>query len=827
MIEQINLGDKNLKSLIFFRPFEAALLPSRSIFARLCCALAAGLVGLMAAEAACAAEWISTPEAAVADKNRQPIALQFRREIALAKVPTRLTVRVSADQRYVLYVNGRRIAAGPSRGDMKAWREARIDLAPYMRRGTNVIAAEVWSDGRFAPLAQITSGTTAFRLAAEESSIAALLDTGSGWQVRVDRSRTVAGGMIQLFRQICLLFYAAGGPETIDAALQQTDWADLRTSVSDWTTAAAAFATPPPYRLVADALPQMRRDRVPSGQVVRASGIAPGSFPRGPLTIPRSSEVALLIDAGRVLAAYPVLHTSGGKGAVVTMTYAEALYDPAAPKAGSNNGRGRFVDRSRVGNGDALGLIDTLKPDGGKGRSLAPFWWRTWRFLEIKVKTGDEPLVLDRLDTLETGYPFVQRGHFASSDPELDEIWRVGWRTALVDAHETYMDTAYWEQLQYIGDSRIQMLLSYDVSGDPRLAVQALDAFDSSRQIEGMPQSAWPETNKNLIPPFGLLWIGALHDFWMRQTDDDVLRRNLGGLRAVLDWYALYLRPGGILAPTPGWSFVDWKPGIDGMATRGGKGPDSCIVTLQYLGALQEAAELEGAVGDAERQRLDKEQAAKVREGLMAQCWVADRGLFADTPAKDRFSQHANALAVLHDVVPAADRQAVMDRIIVPGKGLEAPDGITPSTYYFAFYLARALDHAGMGDRYLDLLQSWRAMLAQHFTTWPESPDPSRSDSHAWSAHPTSGLLTYVAGIQPSAPHFAKVRITPNLGKLKHLDAAMAHPAGLIAARYDRRAGRLAATIALPNALSGEFVWGREVIPLHGGRNRIVVEDAR
>ncbi len=52
--------------------------------------------------------------------------------------------------------------------------------------------------------------------------------------------------------------------------------------------------------------------------------------------------------------------------------------------------------------------------------------------------------------------------------PELNQIWDIGWKTALLDAHETYMDTAYWEQLQYIGDTRIQMLVSYDGAGSSR-----------------------------------------------------------------------------------------------------------------------------------------------------------------------------------------------------------------------------------------------------------------------------------------------------------------------------------------------------------------------
>ena len=84
-----------------------------------------------------------------------------------------------------------------------------------------------------------------------------------------------------------------------------------------------------------------------------------------------------------------------------------------------------------------------------------------------------------------------------------------------------------------------------------------------------------------------------------------------------------------------------------------------------------------------------------------------------------------------------------------------APDGVLSASYYFRFYLARALDHTGMSDDYLNSLDPWRKLLPLHFSTWPEIPGNTRSDSHAWTAHPIYDLLTLVAGIEPAAPGFA------------------------------------------------------------------------
>lgn len=772
-------------------------------------------LGPAVAGPALAGEWVTHPEAR-GEAAQASVDLQFQARLDLNRTPRRLLVDVTADNRFVFYVNGQRVAAGPSRGDLAHWRQSAIDLAPYLKRGENVLSAEVWNDGPNRPGAQI-SARTGFRLQARDAAWAARLDTGrADWRVRRDDSRMVGSGLMQMMRAVGPRgYYVAGGPETLEGRADADAWLGAAGRGEGWTIPQPALAPEEtaPWTLIADPLPPMRYDAVPIGRVVRATGVQALRFPDEPLTIPANTEAEILIDTGRVLAAYPAFDISGGQGASVDVTYAEALYDAR---------KRRLSDRSAVGDGQMLGLTDTLKPSGA-AQTFRPRWWRAWRFMRVKVATGDQPLTLNGVTAHETGYPFQTLARFDSDDPQLNEIWRIGWNTVRFDAHETYMDTAYWEQLQYIGDTRIQALVSYDVSGDARLPVQAIDAFDASRVVDGLPQAAWPSNGTNSIPPFALLWVGMIHDFWMNQPDTSVVRRNLDGMRAVLDWYAPYVTDQGLVRQTPGWLFVDWRPGMSEQPRRTDKPkPDSCIISMMYLGALEQAATLEDDQGDADRARAERAQAETVRRGVQDQCWDATRNLYADSPHKDRFSQHANLLAVLYDVAPKADQAALLDRVMTP-EGIDAPEGMTGVTYYFAFYLARALEHAGMADRYPAMLKTWRDMLGKNFTTWPEEPDPSRSDSHAWSAHPTSDLLRIVAGVEPDAPGYARIRVEPHLGELKRLDAAVAHPKGVIETRYRRDAetGALAAEIRLPRGLSGVFVWNGEQHRLRPGRNRL------
>jgi alpha-L-rhamnosidase len=146
-------------------------------------------------------------------------------------------------------------------------------------------------------------------------------------------------------------------------------------------------------------------------------------------------------------------------------------------------------------------------------------------------------------------------------------------------------------------------------------------------------------------------------------------------------------------------------------------------------------------------------------------------------------------------------------------------------SYYFRFYLARALEHAGMADEYLFTLKPWRDLLPLHFSTWPETPGKTRSDSHAWSAHPIYDLLTLVAGIEPASPGFATVRIAPHLGDLREASAEFPHPQGMIRVHFERSDDALTGSVTLPPGLQGVFIWRGKKQPLRGGANQIKAKD--
>lgn len=762
------------------------------------------------------AKWIS----ALGATEHSPQVLSFRKIITFDALPPSYPVHVSADNRFQLFVNGQRVGEGPARGDRTHWRYETFDLSPFLQRGENVIAARVWNFGDQAPAAQ-TSVRTAFLLWVGDA-VQPTANTNASWSAHIERGWSAN-----------LQGFPATPGESVDGKTLDPAWNVLPLN-GDWAPAVPA-ADPVlakdtdksvldySWHLVPDALPPMEFTPTSAGHLIRTVGVEADGFPGQPIRIAPHTHASLLFDRDTLTTAYPELVVGAGADAKIRLTYAEALVD----EKGSKGNRNQLVDKHM----DMKMLHDEFLPDGGPRSSFSPLWWRTWRFLQIDIDTGEQPLSLLQLSAHFSAYPFQEKGTFHSNDRDLEKIWEVGWRTFRLNAHETHMDCPYWEQVQYVGDTRVEALIDYVVSGDDRLARQAIEALANSVQPNGLTQSSYPTKGAQVIPPFSLLWIGMVHDYWMYRPDTEIPQQSLPVSRSVIDWFVAHQRQDGMLAKQPRngfefWNFIDWSFASAGAPPEdkdGGSVPE----TLQFVAALRDAADLEEAVGDLARARSYRENAKRTAAAVYRLGWDDRRQLLADTPAHQQFSQHANILGVMLDVIPVEKQRQVLETIIadeLAGKpAYPASQNLTAASYYFRFYLARAIDHAGMGDAYLKLLGPWKEMLHLGLTTWAETPEPTRSDAHAWSAHPNYDLLTVVAGIHPDSPGFKRVRIAPHLGGLQTLDASMPHGDGKIDVSYRRTQEGIDANISLPAGLSGIFEWGGKEIALHPGRQDVAL----
>jgi alpha-L-rhamnosidase len=758
------------------------------------------------------AQWIAVPEA-------QPFAFgvyHFRRTFELAAKPSSFVVHVSADNRYRLFVNGESVALGPARGDLNHWRYETVELAPHLRAGKNVVAAVVWNFAQYAPEAQVTN-QTAFLLHGESERERAI-DTNNKWKCTIDRAYEPAHYTSAQMHG----YFVAGPGERFEAAKYPWGWETIDFDDSTWLPAQALSGAAPrdardgPNRwlLVPRIIPpeEQRPDRL---QVVRQSTgvIPPAEFPRrpSPLRIPAKTKAHLLLDQSYLTTAYPEVVFTGGRNSQISIGYAESLFTRSGNRLTKGN-------RNEVDGKEFLGYFDTVVSDGGSRRLYRPLWWRTWRYLDLRIETQDEPLTIEDIRGVFTGYPFERKAKFESDSGEIGKILDVGWRTARLCAHETYMDCPYYEQLQYAGDTRIQGLVSLYNSGDPRLVRNAISLLNDSRTAEGATMSRAPTRQQQYIPPFSLWWLGMLHDYWMYVDDPGFVREMLPGVRSVLTFFAGHQMQEGSLGRVPWWNFVDWaREWPNGVPPADADG-SSAPLDLQLLLGYQWAADLEDALGSKPRAGEYRQAAAQLTSSIRRLYWDSGRHLFSDTARKATFSQQTNALAVLAGVTTGAEAREVVGRTL-------ADDSLVKCTIYFRHYLHSAVNLTGLGDRYLDLLGQWREMLGLGLTTWAEwldRPDGSaRSDCHAWSASPNFELFRTVLGIDSAAPGFSRVIIRPYPGKLTRVSGSIPHPKGQVSVDLKINGEKLTAEIELPPGVRGELVWKEQKRSLQPGKTTL------
>ena len=752
--------------------------------------------------------WISCPDVSLYDYG----VFHFRKTLELGQKPDSYIINISADNRYRLFVNGHPVCWGPARGDISHWYYETVDIAEFLQSGKNSIAVLVWNFGEHTPGAQMTlkTGLIVQGNTEKEKDI----NTNPSW--KVIKSEAYSPSLEST--------HDVGCGDIVDASLYPWGWELASFDDSRWLSAITVdqgqsygSGTGYSWVLLPRDIPFMEEVQQRMKSVRRTDGMTvTNAFLQGksPLVIPANKTVSILIDQEFLTTAYPEILTSGGQGSKIKLSYSEAL----------------FKDRQKSNRNDIEGrdMIDAFSDqfisDGGDNRLFRPLWYKTWRYIKMEIQTADESLTIHDLYGKYTGYPFRENASFKSDRKSIENIWEVGWRTARLCAHETYFDCPYYEQLQYVGDTRIQSLISLYVDGDDRLMRKAIKNFDWSRSYEGITTSRYPSRVPQYIPPFSLYWINMVHDYWMHRDDKAFVEECMPGVKTVLEWFAAKVDDKtGMLGYIPHWNFVDWpvqwpwsneKP-LGGVPPSGIDG-GSAILSLQLAYTLKDAVELLKNFGDPELAEKYNKLYTKLTGSTWSSCWDGNRQLLFDDLNKTSYSQHVNIMGILSDAIPQEKQKDVFEK-------LDSDPSLIQATFYYRFYLFRALKKVGLAERYVDMLKPWDDMIAMGLTTFAENPEPTRSDCHAWSSSPNYDLLATVCGIEPASPGFNTVKIEPKMGTLNNIEGEMPHPKGMIKVSLKKTKKGVSGSVTLPAGLSGSFVWGGRVLSLREGEQAIAL----
>lgn len=745
----------------------------------------------------------------------------LRRSFELAALPARLPARVTADSRYVLFLNGHEIARGPVRSNPRRLRYDVVDLAPRLRPGRNQLAALVRYFGAANPVwmpvppgLQLGAGSFLFeaelpggeRLASDARWKAL---AGAGW------SEIAGRGVAAQPIEICDARALPAG--WLEAGFDDAAWPDA-TELSAATTGFSGRHTPPshPYGpllprpiaalgcaprepvAVRSAFADDREqppDLDPVDQALAddaaAAGLAAARLPLS-LGAGRAGAHLVYLDFGEVVAGTVTLELEAPAGTRVDAAASEFAGADGRPRPEGERGGFRYVAR---GQGDRFESFD---PQG-------------LRHLTLAIRAAG-PLTLRRVGVRERLHPRAGGPFFECSDPLLNRIWAVGRRSVDLCSQDAYLDCPTREQRAWTGDFVVHQMVDFASHPDWRLARWNVELAASPRPDGMLPMAAAGDiehSDQAFIPDWALHWVRALWNLWRYTGDRDAVQRLLPVAEGVLRWFEPFRDASGLAADVTSWVIVDWAS----VSVQG----RSSVLNALWARGLRDFAEMAEWLGDAGRAGWARARHAEV-SGAFERFWDGERGLYVDCAIGEEperpASQHAQAAALAAGLVPR-ERVARVAEVMLdeerlvhatwsvakgdarrPGPGERGIGGaylllgppppwwdvereLVRAQPFFRYVVHDALATAGRADRIAAACRDWEPLLARCGTSWSETWFGG-TVSHGWSSTPTRDLLVYTLGVTPALPGFGRARIAPRLGDLAWARGALPTPAGLL-----------------------------------------------
>lgn len=762
----------------------------------------------------CDARWVKLPRVEVENKKiyHGDMTGRFAYFRCEAELPEKsyLEADITANSRYRLWVNGNPVLSGPCKGDVYRQYYETVELTQYLCPGKNVFCVQVLycdpdtaerqTDER-ASVYGVMGPRAGHRLAVEgnirnekEEMVGTITTGKADWHVCLEDSFFLKSSEVTCFLGAVV--------EEIDVSRIPAFWKEKVFDMSHWLKAEIADTVTPADPLYACGVEprfRMKEREIPLlyetedsfvRDFSRKDGKSTGLLEHGILTVPAGEMTEFILDAGTVKNGYPKYLFRGGKGAKVTITCFEKF-----------GGQGSDLRRTDYENGEVDGLTDTLLLDGREIK-YEPFWVRTFRFVCVRVWAKEETVTILAPGFRRTGYPLKIETSIHSSSPWVERLWDICVRTLGNCMLETYMDCPYYEQLQFAMDTRLEALFTYVVTNDSALARKALIDFHYGMQPEGLTAGKYPSAYLQILSTFSLHYIYMLWEYYKQTGDKDTVRLCRGDIDRILDYYDSRIGEDGLVGRLEFWEFVDWHPSWDDCkgTPRALQYGASTIINLMYAYALRCGIwlfEATGRLGLAEEYHHRRKS---IIDAVQSLCWDEDKNRYREGPAFSEYTWHAQAWAVLNEMVEGEKAKEILSGVIEDQTCLKC-------SFSTAYEWFRALEKAGMYKEMRDFLDEWIGLLDLDCTTCPETPKQARSDCHAWSALPMYEMIRTIAGIAPDGIGWKHVVIAPHMMDLSEVHGSTVTPYGNIAFRYEMTDGAWRYDLQIPEGIHATFCF--------------------
>jgi len=381
----------------------------------------------------------------------------FRKSFEVAEIPGSAPLRITADSRYMLYVNGKFVNYGSERsGYNGSWPADTVDIAPFLQTGKNVLAVRVihLTPDIFCQPAALLGGLL-FELPSlglfSDNSVKVFEPQGFG-------RRTFKTSFQYVWQ------------EHADLNLIPHNWQSTNFDDSAWKNAdyCRHSETEPYGRIVPRETPLFSCrliEPVLTMQSAWQGKDAPDAADEpvalycreNPRWEPAANGTvrAELYDFRRTRPGTILLEYSGASGSEwVDLIFTESALPDGKPFVRAPEDAGQVATAARV----------KLAPGSGSHELDMPVGMR----FTIAVIRGGKGVNI-RIFLRDLSYPWHFTGEFHASEKLLNDLYTMAVNTQKACAADTYTDCPWREQVQWWGDARIQAINTFALSTDTTL----------------------------------------------------------------------------------------------------------------------------------------------------------------------------------------------------------------------------------------------------------------------------------------------------------------------------------------------------------------------
>lgn len=757
------------------------------------------------------ARWI-----APSGEKKENYTFLARKQFSLDRVPASAMLRVCADSRYVLYLNGQFVGVGPARHSHKRYFYDSYDVAKFLCAGKNHLAAEVHCPVKATFIAAPVTPALWLQLDG-------IVGTDASWQVRVDPSH----------RSDSLLYtFQVGYSELRDMRKELIGWQTFADGDAGWT-AAEKLGGPLDLggrQLVPRDIPALREEErtpqrlVSSGGVPATegniendvhfadlmhsemhfrAGLPSFDFQQGVLRIVPSRTGRggfCILDFEREVVGSVSIDIEAPAGTILDVGYAEALQDN---RVYTKRFDYRFADRYIL--------------RGGRQRIEHRLHDRGLRFMQLVFRQFQEPVTVHSLRVIDRTYPIPIQATFECDDPFLNQLWQMCVATMSACCTDTFIDS-WREQAMWNCDNVVETPFYLSLASDPKLPARCLRLGADGQLPNGLMPAVYPcdRANSVLYPSIPALWTITLSEYYLYTADLALVKELLPAVDKGLGAYEPWRDADGLVPDQKDlYNFIDWGYGAD----TAGLGGTTAILNMLIAAALQRAAWLHESVGNTGRAAELARKSRDLVAAIVRKFWLVDQSRFYDCtepPLGQRsFSQHPHGVGLHFGLLDEPQKSTSLETLLDPS--------LVKAEFYFQHFVLSALARSGRAQQALATIRDlWGEMVRENSPTlWEAKGGPHAfsgcgSLCHGFSSTPLYFMQTTLLGVRPLLPGFKEFTIEPQSLGLRSCRGKIPTPHGVISVAWcGQEGGELSVEADIPGQTSARLADGTRLNPGH------------